>query len=243
VSGSGAALGDILNRPSASGQHTAGDYLDNRFGFDHDNNMEVILDDQDVARQPQVIISSAALPSDTVYWEVDFPDGPDLSWDPDDCASIVPWAYSDGEPSCIQIAYLQVVINNVIGNMPIKQTTDNLNWTLNALDAAGALPVYPRPVRMLISAKKHPGIDPDQCFVQYAICPHCWKHHSPKELLALRTPSCSVPGCSGIIYTEKEDGKGQLKCIPYKIVPHVSFLDSICCMVCCKGFCKLVQDS
>lgn len=244
----GTALGDISNYPSTSPE----DYLDSddRIGLDgREDHMDVDPETNPVfERRPQATRISAAgldvaLPSDTVYREVDFPDTSDLSQEPDDSATTVPRAYSENEPPCVRIAYLQAVINNVVGNMPVKQTTDNLNWTLNALDAAGAVPAHPRPVRTLISAKRRLGIDPDQWIVQYAICPQCWKHHSPKELLELITPRCSVSECSGIIFTVEKDKKGQPKRVPIKIIPHVSLLHWIRRMVRRKGFRRLLRDS
>jgi len=51
------------------------------------------------------------------------------------------------------MAYLQVVVGNVYNYLTIQQATDNLNGTLDTLLAVGVLPVYPRRVRTLESAK------------------------------------------------------------------------------------------
>jgi hypothetical protein len=208
-------------------------------GFELDNDAHAIEYPQDpIANWP-------IRAPDNVYSHLQMPDGPDPSRDiePADTASTVPLAYSEQEPSCVRIAYLQAVANNVFGNMSVKQTTDNLNMTLNALDAAGVLPEFPRPVRTLTGAKRRLGIDPDQWIVQYAICSSCWKHHTPKEVLDLATPDCSTPACTGKIYKELPDAKGRLKRYAIKILPQVSLLETIRRMVRRKGFRKLVRDS
>jgi hypothetical protein len=77
------------------------------------------------------------------------PDGHDAQDDleSEDVASIVPLAFSRQEPPCVRIAYLQAVFNNIVGNMPVQQVTDNLCITLSALDAAGVLPLVPKPAQ------------------------------------------------------------------------------------------------
>jgi hypothetical protein len=173
------------------------------------------------------------------------PDGPDAEHDvdPADIGPIVPPAYSEPELSCVRIAYLQAVMNNVFGNMSVKQTNENLNITLDALDAAGVLPDHPRPVRTLASAKRRLGIDPDQWIVQYAICSHCWKHFTPFEMTTKENANCTTPGCLGQIYEEYTDVKGRLKRRALKILPQVSLIQSIRRLVRRKGFRKLIRDS
>ncbi|KAF8968989.1 hypothetical protein BDZ97DRAFT_1915680 [Flammula alnicola] len=96
-----------------------------------------------------------------------------LEADRQDATPVLPPAYRDEEPSWIRIAYLQAVLNNVFDGMPVTKSDDNLATTLNALDAAGVVPEYPRPVRTLASAKRRLGIDPDEYIIQYAVCPQC----------------------------------------------------------------------
>jgi hypothetical protein len=185
-----------------------------------------------------------ALPSDTVYCTMRIPGDPDLVPEDDpDGPLIVPCAYRDNEPSCIRIAYLQAVYNNVCVNMPVMDTNTNLCLTLSALDAAGVLPDYPRPVQTLYSAHCRLRIDPNHWIIQYAICPQCWKHHTPKEMLELAGSRCSTPECNGLIYEVKADTKGQPKCHPVMILPQTSLIQSLCHMVRRKGFRKLVRDS
>src|SRR6202035_3709929 len=113
---------------------------------------------------------------------------------------IVGPAYSRNEQSCVRIAYLQAIRNNVLGNMSVEQTSENLKATLDSLDAAGVLPKDPRPVTTLAGARHRLGIDADQWIIEYAACPRCWKHYSPKELAALESPDCGTTGCAGKIY-------------------------------------------
>lgn len=118
----------------------------------------------------------------------------------DDAPALVPIAFQEKAEICY--AYLTAIMANIYGNLPWIQATNLLNHTLNGLFIANALPVFPHPVRALASAKRHLGIDPDQWITQYAICPKCWKHISPAQLQELPTPNCTVPGCTGLLYTE-----------------------------------------
>jgi len=140
--------------------------------------------------------------------------------DQEDKPSFVPPAFA--EESCVHMAYLQVVVGKIYNHLTIQQATDNLNGTLDTLLAAGVLPVYPRPVRTLKSAKRKLGIDADQWITQYAICLKCWKHHAPKEMDELPSALCTVPNCDGIIFDEYQDGKGHKKRKPHKINPQTS---------------------
>ena len=72
----------------------------------------------------------------------------------------VPPTYILGEPSHVRIAYLQAIYNNVFNKMPVRATNDNLEATLQSLDAAGVLPTFPSPVKTLAGAKRRLGIDP-----------------------------------------------------------------------------------
>lgn len=86
---------------------------------------------------------------------------------------------------------------------------EQLNTTLNCLLITGVLPEVPCPVHSLISAKQHLSIDPDVWITAYAICPECWKYHTPAKINALESPNCSVAGCLGVLYTETMNLKGQ----------------------------------
>ncbi|KAK0451882.1 hypothetical protein EV421DRAFT_1069880 [Armillaria borealis] len=192
-------------------------------------------------------VSTTPAPApDDRYEEVIMPPCPDYGRDDpfdDDVAPIVPPAFTRGEPTAVRLAYLQAVYNNVFCNIPVSTTTDNLNMTLNALDAAGALPLVPPPVRTLTSAKKHLGIDPDAWIIPYTVCPRCWKLYTPHETENLASPACLYPGCVGTLYTESKDAKGRSKRRAVKILPQVSLLQSLRRMVRRKGFRKLVRDS
>ena len=200
---------------------------------------------QPIVDAPAARDNGRVTPSDTTYTTVEVPGLPrdDLPVHPEDDRPLFPPAYRDNEPSWVRIAYLQAVLNNVAGNMSVKQTTQNLNSTLNALNAAGVLPDRPRPVRTLASAKKRLGIDPDVWISQYAICPYCWKHYSPKQVIEMESPQCHSPACNGTVYEVTTDDKGRLKRRPIKIIPHVSLIDSLRRIVRRKGFRKLVRDS
>ena len=155
----------------------------------------------------------------------------------------VPPTYILGEPSHVRIAYLQAIYNNVFNKMPVRATNDNLEATLQSLDAAGVLPTFPSPVKTLAGAKRRLGIDPDQSIISYAICPQCWKHYSPTQFSMLLSPSCTERGCTGVVYHEKTDTKGNVKRVPFSIDPQVSLIQRLRCIVRRKGFRRLVRDS
>ncbi|KAI0044241.1 hypothetical protein FA95DRAFT_1497378 [Auriscalpium vulgare] len=188
-------------------------------------------------------IERRAVPQDTVWRVATFPDNPALNPPSNFRAPSAPLAYVLGEPSFVRIAYLQAVYHNVFRNMPVPDANDNLCSTLNALDAAGALVGHPRPVRTLVSAKRHLGLDPSEWITEYAICSGCWKHHSPEQLMGLLSPECAVPGCTGLVYKEEPEHNGGMKRIPFNILPHVSLLHRLRAIVRRKGFRKLIRDS
>jgi hypothetical protein len=148
-------------------------------------------------------------PRDIDFHPVQLPriHGPGVDEDQGDRPTFVPRALS--EKPQVRIAYLQAVTGNIYGNLTVDQATKQLNATLDALFVADALPILPRPVRHLVSAKRRLGIDPDQWITQYAICPNCWKHHTPAELELLASPSCSIPSCTGLIYSDHWDAKNK----------------------------------
>ncbi|KAF9461452.1 hypothetical protein BDZ94DRAFT_1371533 [Collybia nuda] len=162
--------------------------------------------------------------------EVFIPAGPDP--DPD------PWVDAEGnevqplgipamqEEPYIRLAYLQAVMGNVFGKLTWEHATQQLNNTLDILALADRLPVHPRPVRTLQSARQRLGIDPDQYIIQYSLCPVCWKHHTPQELKDLASPNCSARNCTGKIYTLKDGHRD-----PVLILPRVSLI----------GFAALVE--
>ncbi|THV04206.1 hypothetical protein K435DRAFT_649850 [Dendrothele bispora CBS 962.96] len=158
-------------------------------------------------------------------------------------APVIPPAFADGDPSCVRIAYLKAILNNVASKMSIRHANDNLSMDMDMLDAAGVLPDDPIPVRTLASAKRRLGIEPDDHIINYAICPLCWKHFTPQEILDLPSPDCLNPDCSGRVYTEKRDANGQVKRHLIKIIPQVSLIQSLRRMVRRKGFRKLIRDS
>ncbi|KAM6493648.1 hypothetical protein JOM56_010009 [Amanita muscaria] len=194
--------------------------------------------------------SNPTRPSDTLYKEVDVANGPLANFmvtnSPGDACSLVPPAYARREPSCIRIAYLQAVYNNVVGNMPVRQTNDNLSMTLAALDAANAFPIdpeVPAPATTLATAKRRLGIDPDAWIMNYALCSICWKHFTPHQVSLLRTPNCTTQNCSGIIYKVTTNARGQQKREPCKIIPQVSLIQNLRRILRRKGFRKLFYDS
>ncbi|KII92119.1 hypothetical protein PLICRDRAFT_461608 [Plicaturopsis crispa FD-325 SS-3] len=125
---------------------------------------------------------------------------------------------------------------NVFGHVPVERATKQLNGTLDCLKLAGVLPVLPKPVRTLASAKRRLGIDPDQWIIKYAICPVCWKHHNPAELANLASDECTVPGCDGKIFDTVNH-----KRIARLINPQVSIIDSLRRMFMRPGFAKKVE--
>lgn len=155
----------------------------------------------------------------------------------------LPPAYLNDEAPAVRLAYLGAVIGHVYGHLSVVQATDQLNNTLDVLSVAGALPDFPRPVRTLVSAKRRLGIDPDQWVIPYALCPICWKHHSPSQLEKLTSPECSVSGCKGIIYIDTEGVKRRRIQTPTLICPQVSIIDSLRRMFLRPGFATSLRDS
>ncbi|KAE9387733.1 hypothetical protein BT96DRAFT_837285 [Gymnopus androsaceus JB14] len=176
---------------------------------------------------------------DTKFHEIHIPEGPELNID-DDSASGIPPTFCLGEPASVRMAYLQAVYNNVANHMPVRATTQSLNMTLDIIEATGTLPDVPAPARTLATAKRRLGIDPDALIIQYAICPKCWKHHTPEQMGALESPKCATLNCSGEIYEEFQDSSGNTKRRAIKIMPQVSLIHSLHCLVCRKGFRKLL---
>jgi hypothetical protein len=147
------------------------------------------------------------------------------------------------EDSGIRMAYLQAAIANVFMHVSVINATSILNTTLNILDAAGTLPLHPRPVRTLESAKRRLGIDADQHITQYTICPICWKHYTPKQVQESESPQCLVFGCVGTIFDEYRDYKGQRKRKPRKVNPYTSLIHTLRRFFVRPGFSKLIRDN
>ncbi|TDL13924.1 hypothetical protein BD410DRAFT_810151 [Rickenella mellea] len=154
---------------------------------------------------------------------------------------LVPPAFE--EESFVRMAYLQAALGNVYGHLTVQQATDTLNTSFDMLSVAGVLPLLPRPVRTLVSAKRRLGIDADQWITQYAVCTECWKHHSSKEVTELEGPECLVPSCTGNIYEETIDGKGKTKRVPLKIMPHTSIISTLRRFFMRPGFARSLRDS
>jgi hypothetical protein len=141
------------------------------------------------------------------------------------------------EEPYIRLAYLQAVMGNVFGKLTWEMATQTLNNTLDCLAIAGRLPVHPRPVRTLQSARQRLGIDPDLWIIQYAICPVCWKHFTPKEMANLEAPGCLSLNCAGEIYKINNKGKR----VANLICPQVSIIECLRRMFLRPGFAKLVE--
>ncbi|GBE82298.1 hypothetical protein SCP_0406820 [Sparassis crispa] len=166
---------------------------------------------------------------------------PGLDRDQDELPHISIPAFN--EESCIRMAYLHAVMGNTFENLTWKAATQQLNRSLDCLDAqAGELPINPQPARTLATARQRLGIDPDAWIIQYAICPVCWKHHTLNELKELASPDCTVPGCSGKIYVEVLDSSGRTRRDPIKINPQVSIVESIRRMMMHPGFARSLCD-
>ena len=136
------------------------------------------------------------------------------------------------------MAYLQAVMGNVFGKLTWEHATEQLENTLNVLAMAGRLPVYPRPVRTLQSARRRLGIDPDTYIIQYALCMICWKHHTPEQLKDLAGPQCRNRNCTGLIYRVENGAR-----IPLLINPQVSIIGSLRRMFLRPGFAKMVTKN
>jgi len=143
----------------------------------------------------------------------------------------------------VRMAYLQAVIQNVYAHASVVQATEILNSTLDALSTMGPLPLNPRPVRTLESAKRRLGIDADQYITKYAICPICWKHYTPKQITELDGPECLVDDCEGILYEEYHNRKGHLKRKPIKLNPYTSVVQTLKRFFMRPGFANMVRDN
>lgn len=142
------------------------------------------------------------------------------------------------------MAYLTVVMANVYGHLTVEQATNQLNSTLESLDVAGVLTLIPRPVRTLISARRHLGLDPGQWIIQYCVCPECWKHYSPAQLEVLESPRCTaLPGCTGLLYTDAWDAHKKWIRTATKINPQTSIISTLRHMMMRPGFAASLRDN
>lgn len=193
---------------------------------------------------PAPIPSQRARPTplDTTWTTVSLPEQPPHL--PTEAPPIVAPAYTNGESPSVRVAYLQAVYNSIVKKQPVDDVSENLQMTLDAIEAERGHPIsHPKPVRHLASAKRRLGLDPDMWIIEYAACPRCWKHHTLKQMDELATAACSVPGCDGVIYEEGTDGKGKTKRAAKLIIPQTSLIQSLRRMVRRKGFRKLIRDS
>lgn len=155
---------------------------------------------------------------------------------------LVPAAFN--EAPAVRMAYLTAVMANVYGHLTIEQATNQLNSTLDSLAVAGVLPLIPRPVRTLISARRRLGLDPDQWITQYCICTECWKHYSPAELELLDSPLCmALPGCTGKLYTDSWDSRKNRIRTATKIHPQTSVISTLRRMMMRPGFARSLRDN
>ncbi|KZT19841.1 hypothetical protein NEOLEDRAFT_1151707 [Neolentinus lepideus HHB14362 ss-1] len=140
-----------------------------------------------------------------VFAPVPFPDTPTPGSEQDEA----------DHPDRVPVAFIeepQASLANIYGNTTVEQATSQLNGTLDALFIAGSLPLVPRPVRTLISAKQHLGLDADQYITQYALYTACWKHYTLKELMELSGPHCILEDCAGKVHETYQDSKGKRRC-------------------------------
>ncbi|KZT25039.1 hypothetical protein NEOLEDRAFT_1156520 [Neolentinus lepideus HHB14362 ss-1] len=166
---------------------------------------------------------------------------PGTDQDEADRPDSVPKAFLE-EPH-VRIAYLEACLANIYGNATVKQATAQLNGTLDSLYIAGALPLLPRPVRSLISAKRRLGLDADQHIMEYALCTACWKHYTPKEMLALPSEHCVLPDCSGEVWETLNDSKNKPYRHAIKIMTHTSIIDTLRRFLMRPGFAQMIRDS
>ncbi|EAU82786.2 hypothetical protein CC1G_10905 [Coprinopsis cinerea okayama7 len=143
----------------------------------------------------------------------------------------------------IRMAYLQAVLNNVTGHLPVRLTNSNLASTIDMFEVAGTLPDLPVPARTLQSAKRRLGIDPDEYIIQFAACPKCWKHYTPKQMQHLESPACTVEGCPGTVYDTYLNAEKKEKRRPVMIIPHVPLLVALQSILGRKGMREMIRDS
>ncbi|KAF5384761.1 hypothetical protein D9615_001059 [Tricholomella constricta] len=223
-----------------------GDFFENDVGpgFPDDDGALGNIDDRSPSPElPHAVPHVPHVPLDRVWRRVELPDVriPGSDTDEVDRPPVVPPAFAE-EP-CVRLAYLAAVISNVYDHLSVLQATNGLNATLNSLLIAGKLPEFPRPVRTLESAKRRLGIDPDQHITQYTVCPKCWKHHTPKQMDMLPSPACATRDCTGILYELYTDSHGLRKRRPFKVVPHMSIIQTLRRFFMRPGFAASIRDS
>ncbi|KAI0748334.1 hypothetical protein C8Q80DRAFT_1103489 [Daedaleopsis nitida] len=154
-----------------------------------------------------------------------FPSLPDFTLTGDDhtlCPAM-------GEHPSIRLIYLQVVLSNVFEAATVDASDLRLCDTLDALDGWGdiPLPVYPKPARTLVTARRRLGLNVDDFIEKRPICTSCFKFYSPGDILKLDSPACIVPRCSGVLYRLKRDVDGVEKRIPAKIQPYAPLIKAL----------------
>ena len=164
--------------------------------------------------------------------------------DEDDCddgPSLIPRAFA--ESLAMRMAYLTAIQGNVFNGLASRSADKILKHSLKMLVVANILPAAPKAVRMVKSTHRRLGLDPNEYIIQKAICNICRKVYLPEVFKALSSPSCTVAHCQGLVYVEKEDGKGEIKRTPSKILPIVSLICKLRKMFLCPGFTESLRDS
>ncbi|EIW84541.1 hypothetical protein CONPUDRAFT_49943 [Coniophora puteana RWD-64-598 SS2] len=176
-----------------------------------------------------------------VHSDLAGPDDDDDAPEPYEPPTLVPRAFKE-KPE-IRHAYLRAVLENVFNKVPVLNASKLLSFMLDNLSIVAPLPIYPKPVKTLQSAKRRLGIDADQYIIKYAVCPDCWKHYHPNDLMALESPICTVTGCSGNVYVDTVNARGKHIRKPIKAHPQVSLIASLRRMFMRPGFAHMIRDS
>jgi hypothetical protein len=135
----------------------------------------------------------------------------------------LPWALDD-HPA-VRNAYLRVFLGVSFDGMTHKAASLMLNGFLVAFRAVAAagteLLGIENFARTIATVEKRLGVSTEGFIIYLFLCPNCWQAHHPRELLALKSPTCSKPDCLGILYTTKRLADNTEKRTPSLILPFV----------------------
>ncbi|KAH7917020.1 hypothetical protein BV22DRAFT_1052746 [Leucogyrophana mollusca] len=133
----------------------------------------------------------------------------------------------------VRLVYLQAVIAQICGTATVEAATNQLQDGLDIIEACGVLPTHPRPMRSIVTAKKHLGLLAEDYIQKRPVCTKCYKYYSFEDIKKLDTPACTVPRCNGVIYRMKRErpdpktGDERLKRYPAKILTYCCLIKAI----------------
>ncbi|KAF8606147.1 hypothetical protein BDV93DRAFT_437595 [Ceratobasidium sp. AG-I] len=174
-----------------------------------------------------------------------------MSPDEDEYLSLPPAALD--EDPLIRNAYISAFVNSAFHGATHVQSQNQLQSVRDTLLgyhersplAAELLEEVQNMARTITTAERRLGVSLDDLITEFAICPEpeCWKRY---ELDALRSPdfgpSCSVPGCKGVLYTTSTLLHGETRRKPTKAYCYVSPKKALRGFFLRPGMAELVQQ-